>query len=281
MSAQEQLIGLYDKLEGLVEKLPGGLQKPIMRELGPIRDVFLDQRPARIVLVGGDEALSVPEWLGRMGAGLVGTGASVDGWRTYRVKGRGAVEIFDARDQPDVAGDADLRVEIEGNATEAEEICDALPPAAKLEFARLTDARGAQRKIAASSLKSFTAVCSVIGVQPIPLADLPILTALQTLMVGMIIHVSGRRFTPRLVAEFVGALGVNFGIGLAFREGARALVKVVPIWGNAISGAVAGAGTYAIGRAAIAYFVDEAPREKAREIFRRVRKELPAEAVKS
>ena len=116
-------------------------------------------------------------------------------------------------------------------------------------------------------MKSFTAVCSVIGVQPIPLADLPILTAIQTLMVGMIVHVSGRRLSPRLVAEFFGALGVNFGIGLAFRQGARALLKVVPVWGHAISGAMAGAGTYAIGRAAIAYFIDDAPRDEARRIF--------------
>ncbi len=276
MSAQEQLVSLYDKFEGLVEKLPGGLQKPILRELAPIKDVFLEQRPARIALVGGGKGLSVPEWLTGLGAGVVKTGASVDGWRTYRVDGLGSVEILDARDGAVVDDTADLRVEIEGLPTEADDIAEALPPAAKLEFARLTGAREAQHKLASASLKSFTAICSVIGVQPIPLADLPVLTALQTLMVGMIVHVSGRKFSPRLAAEFAGSMGLSFGVGFAFRAGARQLLKFIPVWGNAISGVVAGAGTYAIGRAAIAYFIDGAARSEAKQIYREAAKELGA-----
>ncbi|MGC1481140.1 MAG: hypothetical protein WA771_11590 [Chthoniobacterales bacterium] len=267
MGNLETLSGFYDRFTGLIEKLPSGLQKPIMAELEPMREVYLDQRPARIALIGGDPAMTVPAWLASLGAGLVETGDSADGWRSYRVPGRGRVEIFDAREGARVAAGADLSVEMRDEPGEAERICEALPPSARLEFARMTDAREAQRKIAMSSMKSFTAVCGVIGVQPIPLADLPVLMAIQTLMVGMIIHVSGRRLSPRLVAEFLGALGVNFGIGLAFRQGARALLKVVPVWGHAISGAMAGAGTYAIGRAAIAYFIDDAPRDEARRIF--------------
>ncbi len=275
MGNHDTLSTWYDRFAGLVEKLPASLRKPIMAELEPIREVYLDQRPARIALVGGDPSVSVPAWLAGLGAGLVETGDSALGWRTYRVDGRGAVEVFDARDGSRVATGADLSLEVfeapEGSA-EAERICSELPAEARLEFARLTDARGAQREIARSSIKSFTAVCSVIGVQPIPLADLPVLTALQTLMVGMIVHVSGRKLSPRLVAEFIGAMGVNFGIGLAFRQTARALVKVVPVWGNAVSGAMAGAGTYAIGRAAIAYFIDEAPRSEAKRIYWKSRK---------
>ncbi len=274
MSAQEQLVGMYDRFEGLVEKLPGGIQKPILRELAPIKDVFLEQRPARIAIVGGGEGLTVPDWLASLGTGLVKTGAAVNGWRTYRVEGLGSVEILDARDGREIDQTADLRVEINGSANEAEDIAEALPSAAKLDFARLTHAREAQRKLAAASVKSFTAVCGVIGVQPIPLADLPVLTALQSLMVGMIVHVSGRRFSPRLAAEFAGTLGISFGVGFAFRAGARQLLKFIPLWGNAISGAVAGAGTYAIGRAAIAYFIDGAAAREAKLVFREAAKEL-------
>jgi hypothetical protein len=43
---------------------------------------------------------------------------------------------------------------------------------------------------------------------------------------------------------------------LVFRETARAAVKILPVWGNMISGGVAGAGTYALGRAAIAYYIE-------------------------
>ncbi len=274
MSAQEQLVGLYEKFEGLVDKLPGGLQKPILRELAPIKGVFLEQRPARIAITGGGEGVTVPEWLNGLGAGPVKPGASIQGWRSYRVEGLGSVEIFDARDGAIIDDTADLRAEMTGLPTEADDLAEALPPAAKLEFARLTHASETQRKLASASLKSFTAICSVIGVQPIPLADLPVLTALQTLMVGMIVHVSGRKFSPRLAAEFAGTLGISFGIGFAFRSVSRQLLKFIPLWGNAISGAVAGAGTYAIGRAAIAYFIDGAPRSEAKRLYQETAKQL-------
>jgi uncharacterized protein (DUF697 family) len=152
----------------------------------------------------------------------------------------------------------------------AEALCTCLPNGAKLEFARLTLARGAQAHIASTLLKSFTAVCGVIGVQPIPLADMPILTTLQSLLVGLIVYVSGRRVSARLIAEFVGALGFNIGAGFVFREGARALLKIFPVWGNAISGIIAGAGTYAVGRAAIAYFIEDLPLQETKKLFRKL-----------
>jgi uncharacterized protein (DUF697 family) len=107
----------------------------------------------------------------------------------------------------------------------------------------------------------------VIALQPIPLADLPILATLQSLMVGMIIHTTGRPVTLKLVGEFLSALGLSVGAGFVFREAARVAVRIVPFWGNAVSGFVAGAGTYAIGRAAIAYFVDDSPIQETRRIF--------------
>ena len=334
---RDNVLKLYERLSGLVDKLPGGLQKPILRELGPIREVFLEQRPARIALIG-EVGRSVPEFLNRLiPETLVETGDSDNGWRTYRIAERGEIHILDARvDVPGesvenalqrhpadllvypvesaeslnlsvldsaaavadkagrsvplvgiVEGDESLRVRFSALLPSrkelacrrwivtgmtpadalAETICSLLPNPAKLEFARLAGARQAQAQIAKSFLKSFTAVCGVIGVQPIPLADMPILTALQTLMVGLIIHTTGRTVSARLIAEFLGALGLNVGAGILFREGARALVRIVPFWGNAVSGIVAGAGTYAIGRAAIAYFIEDTPITETRKLF--------------
>ena len=326
---RDALLTVYDKLTGLVEKLPGGLQKPILRELTPIRQIFLEQRPPRIMLAG-NPAGTAQEILASLGAQELETGGSDNGWRSYRVAARGEIQILDARqdvpqehvqsgldrqhpdailflESPDTC-DKDWKTSVSrGALVEApvialssgsafrlqamlaaepalarrvpralssddpacvEAICAALPLPAQLEFARLTNARRAQAHIAGSLLKSFSAVCGVIGVQPIPLADMPILTTLQTLMVGMIIHTTGRPFSARLVAEFLGALGFNIGAGLALREGARAVVRIVPIWGNAVSGFIAGAGTYAIGKAAIAYFIEETPINETRRIFR-------------
>jgi uncharacterized protein (DUF697 family) len=331
---RDNLLSLYDRLTKLVEKLPGGLQKPILRELVPIRELFLEQRPARIVLLGAT-GKSVPEFLHAIAGIHVETGESDNGWRTYRVADRGEILILDARqDVPQVAFEAALGrflpdaalllkqpeddegafslaatrlsacpreipligIAFGGNSSRArlaallsgkrdfsthkvtvcapengesvpEAICASLPHVARLEFARLSGAKEAQAQIAGSLLKSFTAVCGVIGLQPIPLADMPILTTLQTLMVGLIIHTTGKPVSARVFGEFLGALGLNIGAGILFREGARAIIKIVPVWGNAVSGMVAGAGTYAVGRAAIAYFIEDIPISEARKLF--------------
>jgi uncharacterized protein (DUF697 family) len=118
-------------------------------------------------------------------------------------------------------------------------------------------------------VKSVTAICAAIGAQPIPLADFPILTSLQATMVASIMHISGREMSVKLAAEFIAALGANVGLGLVLREGSRAAAKLIPIWGNAISGAVAGAGTYAVGRSAVSYFIEGVSLQDARDAFRK------------
>ncbi len=376
---REQLLGHYDRLTSLIQKLPGGLQKPILRELVPIRELFLEQRAARLLLLG-NPGPGCEEFLRTLvGSRPHGTPPPLpsteqtggtelqrpdiepcgndNGWRLFRTGKRGAVDVLDARGEgidadflkhaiarfrPDAivvfhdssapgkegnfeevvsriflasggsepgdsgkkegAENSHLAIPIVGislsgssgverlrallharrdlagrnirvlPAGDTEEtgkaICAFLPNAAKLEFAWLCNLRTAQAEIARSLLKSFTAVCGVIGMQPIPLADLPVLASLQSLMSGLIAYTSGRHLGPRAVAEFFGAVGVSVGVGMLFREGARAIVKIVPIWGNAVSGLVAGAGTYAIGRAAIAYFIEDTPVHEARKLFK-------------
>lgn len=151
----------------------------------------------------------------------------------------------------------------------AEVITRELPDEAKLEMARLCGVRSAQAHIAQILLRSTTAICSAIGTQPIPLADFPILTSIQATMVAGIIYISGREMSAKLAAEFIAALGTNIGAGLVLREGSRAALKLLPGWGNAVSGAIAGAGTYAIGRAAIACFIEGVSIPDARKLFRR------------
>lgn len=327
------LLRLYDKLAGLLEKLPGGLQKPILHELQPIRDLFLDTRPPRLMLIG-DSAATVPSLLAALGVSNIHTGESQAGWRSYSIPAGAGIQILDARNDapashidqalarsaPDlvlVIEDAthnppgwkttleraalstapvialcpqsvfqsrlaDLLLSEPGLSTRhaatlsasdpaaPEILCAALPATAQLAFARFTNARRAQALIASSLLKSFSGLCGVIGMQPIPLADLPVLLTLQSLMVGLIIHTTGRRADARLVSEFLAALGLGTAAGFAFREAARVAIKIVPFWGHAVSGLIAGAGTYAIGKAAIAYFIDDAPLAETRRLFQKM-----------
>lgn len=154
-----------------------------------------------------------------------------------------------------------------------------LPQPARLEFARATGDTAVQKEIAQALVRSTTAVCAAIGTQPIPLADFPVLSSLQVLMIAGIIHISGREWRMSTVREFLGALGLNLGAGLLLREGARAAIKFLPGWGNAISGALAGAGTYGIGLAAITFFVDDHSIKEARKhlrlSFRKKKRQTP------
>jgi uncharacterized protein (DUF697 family) len=150
-----------------------------------------------------------------------------------------------------------------------------LPGEAKLEWARLSGVQELQRELARIVVKSVSAISGAVGTEPIPLADFPIITSLQASMVAAIMHISGRELNMKLGGEWLAALGVNIGLGLAFREGARAALKVVPIWGHVVSGGVAAAGTYAIGNAAIGYFIDGVSLQDARKLFRNRKKVEP------
>ncbi|HEX8295982.1 MAG TPA: hypothetical protein VF593_06750 [Chthoniobacteraceae bacterium] len=356
-------LSLYEKLEKLVHRLPESLQGPILREITPIKTLFLLQRPPRLVLLGQSGVGKVELVNAIFGAEalLPGEENLSDGsWQEVRRAGRGTLRLLDSRrpaslnmlraalskEPPDLflfareslasgedlAGDLDHAEEILAFADQqhrsksrllgvllptgrissdaersrqdlhaalharqpisdrmvgtlamatageierlAELIAIELPGEAQLEMARLSGNVALQKQIASVVIKSVTAICAAIGTQPIPLADFPILMSLQASMVTGIMHISGREISPKLAAEFTAALGANLGVGLVLREGARAAAKFVPIWGNAVSGAVAGAGTYAMGRAATAYFIEGMSLKDARSIFRR-RKQPP------
>jgi uncharacterized protein (DUF697 family) len=142
-----------------------------------------------------------------------------------------------------------------------------LPNEAKIEMIRISRDRDAQHHVAQMLVKSTTAICTAIGAQPIPLADLPILTSLQVVMVSGIMYISGRERSLRAATEFITALGANVGVGMLLREGARAILKFFPGWGNVVCGMVAGAGTYAIGRAATAFFIGGVSLKDARRKY--------------
>ena len=151
-----------------------------------------------------------------------------------------------------------------------------LPNEAKIEMIRISRDRRTQRHVAQILVKSTTAICTAIGAQPIPLADMPILTSLQVTMVSGIMYISGRERNMRAATEFIAALGANLGAAMLFREGARAILKFFPGWGNVVCGVVAGAGTYAIGRAATVFFIDGVSLKEARQTYLASRKKRNA-----
>jgi uncharacterized protein (DUF697 family) len=68
----------------------------------------------------------------------------------------------------------------------------------------------------------------------------------------------GQDWDRRAVLEFLGLLGTGIGVAYGLRTAGRAVVKLIPVWGQtagALWGATAGgATTYALGKAAGFHF---------------------------
>ncbi|MBM4328967.1 MAG: DUF697 domain-containing protein, partial [Deltaproteobacteria bacterium] len=155
-----------------------------------------------------------------------------------------------------------------------EYLMEVLPHTAQLQLARISAVKKIQRKLARVLVASTATVCAGIAATPIPIADLIPITSAQIGMITGIAYIAGRELSRESAMEFLAALGVNVGLGFALREGARALVKFVfPGAGNAISAGVAFAGTWGIGEAATAYFVEGASVDEARHTFKKAREE--------
>lgn len=368
---QPLFLHLVERLEGFLGKLPASIQKPILHELTPLKELFLKQRSPRFLLTGSHR-LPVQEVIASAFAAaqpgdLRNVLMEVFRWHNVEVGIHGAVNVLDARgaDAPamrmineelqrepadvilhlvdgnsarpvlsrdiehlvklaaltatpaakivglsfvaaerthsQTAGERpSAQAKLQTTLSENVEIRDRLlgvlelpladtatagntthpaaaqlmsllaqemPNEARVEMIRISRDRAAQRQIAQTLVKSTSAVCAAIGAQPIPLADLPILTTLQLAMVSGIMYISGRERSLRAATEFVAALGVNVGAGMVLREGTRAVLKFFPGWGNVVCGMVAGAGTYALGNAAIVYFLEGVTLRDARRTY--------------
>ena len=361
---QPLLLHVVERLESFLGKLPATIQKPILSELTPLKELFLQQRPPRFLFTGSHKT-SLQEIIGALFA-LAGSAEMRDAlialycWQDVNLAERGVISILDARgadessaarvqeelkrqaadiiffvddgedsrgarkrnlddliaclDRNEVGpakakiiglgvGLESRKVRLEEALTEKPAIRDRLlqvidfstasdssakqsagaqqlmsilacelPNQARIEMIRISRDREAQHEIAHVLVKSTTAICAAIGAQPIPLADLPILTTLQLVMVSGIMYLSGRERSLRAATEFVGALGANVGAGMLLREGTRAVLKFFPGWGNVVCGMVAGAGTYAIGRAATVFFLEGVSLKDARRTYLASRK---------
>ena len=143
-----------------------------------------------------------------------------------------------------------------------------LPDAGRGTLVRIARVRGLQEDLANNLTRATAAICAGVAALPIPVADVIPITTLQVTLIAGIAWLSGRPLDRKAAAEFLGAIGANVGLGFAFREGARALIKFVfPGAGSMVSGAVAFAGTLAIGAAARNYFLRGASIEGARKAF--------------
>lgn len=108
------------------------------------------------------------------------------------------------------------------------------------------------RDVARRYVLAFSIMAGTIAAVPLPFATMPVLTALQVSMVGLLGKLYGQTLSPSQAGGLVSAIAGGFIAQAVGRE----LVKFIPGLGSAIAASWAAAYTGALGEAACVYFGD-------------------------
>lgn len=108
------------------------------------------------------------------------------------------------------------------------------------------------RDTARRYLVAFSTIAATLAAVPLPFATMPVLTALQVSMVGLLGKLYGQTLNPSQAGGVVSAIAGGFFAQAIGRE----LVKFIPGLGSAIAASWAAAYTWALGEGACVYFGD-------------------------
>ena len=143
-----------------------------------------------------------------------------------------------------------------------------------------------RRAAAAKIIRNATLLSLAAGLEPVPLVDIPILLGTQIRLVLRIAAIYGEPLTASRAREVIATITA----GLALRYVAEEVAKLVPFGGDLVAGAIAAAGTWALGQVTTEYFEGgkQLNRRQLRSMFARFykvyrqedkRQELLAEAT--
>ena len=133
-------------------------------------------------------------------------------------------------------------------------IGDRLPKSARLDFYQAQQRKEFLRRLSDSVIKRFAGIATAVGSSPIPVADIAVLTPLQLMMIAVIAGLSCQQLSIGSATSYLTAAGINVGGAVGMRTVAQQLIKLIPGAGPMVSGGIAGAGTYALGKSAQSYF---------------------------
>jgi uncharacterized protein (DUF697 family) len=137
-------------------------------------------------------------------------------------------------------------------------LLDVLPGALRQTLIALDETRGDLQEFFARAalphILGYSTLAATAAAVPIPVVDLVLLAGIQSRMVYHLAEIYGQPMTGRRFLEIAGTLG----IGLFVRQGWRMLLKWIPflgpVLGSVASGAVAGASSFALGKAFCFYY---------------------------
>lgn len=98
----------------------------------------------------------------------------------------------------------------------------------------------------------FAIMAATLAAVPLPFATMPVLTALQVSMVGLLGQLYGQTLTPSQAGGIVSAIAGGFLAQAVARE----LIKFIPGFGSVIAASWAAAYTWSLGEGACVYFGD-------------------------
>jgi len=133
-------------------------------------------------------------------------------------------------------------------------------------------------KIALRFIKVFSALSATVALSPIIATDIAVLLSLQTVLLMIIAYLSGRDLefkTARELLVSIGGIGATgFTLRMIAQQGSKFANLVLPGAGSAISASIASGGTYAIGKAAVAYYLKGVPEDELKQIVKKARDEF-------
>lgn len=133
-------------------------------------------------------------------------------------------------------------------------LLEQLPAAYRQTLINLNEATAGLQDLSAQQalpyIISYSSLAATAGAIPIPWLDLLVLPALQTRMMYHLAELYGQPLTRARFVEIVTTLGIS----LTMRQATRELVKFIPYVGTVVGSALAGASTFALGKAFCYYY---------------------------
>jgi small GTP-binding protein len=111
-----------------------------------------------------------------------------------------------------------------------------------------------RRAAAQRIIRNATLASLVVGLEPIPLIDIPILLGTQIRLVLRLAALYGEEMDSTDAMKHARELLITIAGGAGMRFLAEQAAKAVPFGGDFIAGAIAGAATYSIGQVALEYY---------------------------
>ncbi|MBL1211561.1 GTPase [Geminocystis sp. GBBB08] len=108
------------------------------------------------------------------------------------------------------------------------------------------------KDVARRYILAFSVMAVTLAAVPLPFATMPVLTALEVTMVGVLGRLYGQTINPSQAGGIISAIAGGFLAQVIGRE----LIKFIPGFGSVVAASWAGAYTWALGEGACAYFGD-------------------------